>query len=184
MYVFTLINFFMAFYIRYYEDEVLLQKAEEIVPFLKSINKMTPEELDIVDKRISSLRSGTNRIYLDASKRRYLLAIGTAATTIEEFQKKSKTARTQKAPAVEETPAEPVKEEKDMEWKYYFLNFTLFQDENPQSFTFKAKIRNATLREAYDRMSAYLKEKHGEGCLVPEYSENAIRKEEIETGKE
>ncbi len=166
----------MAFYIRYYENEVLLQKSEEILPYLQSINKLTPEELDIIDKRIGKLRSGTNRIYLDAAKKRYLLAIGTTQTSIEEFQKNSKMARQQNTaeqaaePAAETPAAEPVQGE----WKIYYLDFALIENEQPVPYTFKAKIRNASLESAYNQMKAYLMEKHGDTCLVPELSEDAI----------
>lgn len=169
----------MAFYIRYYENEVLLQKSEEILPYLQSINKLTPEELDIIDKRIGKLRSGTNRIYLDAAKKRYLLAIGTTQTSIEDFQKNSKVARQQSgteqpaapaAPAAETDKAEPVKDG----WKIYHLDFTLIENEQPVPYTFKAKLKNASLESAYNRMKDYLLEKHGGTCLVPEISEDAI----------
>lgn len=166
----------MAFYIRYYENEVLLQKSEEIIPYLQSINKLTPEELDIIDKRIGKLRSGTNRIYLDAAKKRYLLAIGTAQTSIEEFQKNSKVSRQQSAAEQPAAPAvaSPKSEPEQGEWKIYYLDFTLIENEQPVPYTFKAKIRNASLESAYEQMKDYLLKKHGDTCLVPELSEDAI----------
>ena len=177
----------MAFYIRYYEDEVLVQKSEEILPYLQSINKLTPEELSIIDKRIVGLRSGTNRIYLDAAKKRYLLVIGTAQTTIEEFQKKAKAGARPQSGVKAEVPEEPANQAEPQkaesnDWAYYYLQFTIVEDEQPQLFTFKAKIRNASMQSAYQQMSEYLKGKHGDSCLIPEFSENIIWSEPIEKG--
>ncbi|MCF0186727.1 MAG: hypothetical protein HUJ98_09615 [Bacteroidaceae bacterium] len=168
----------MAFYIRYYEDEVLLQKAEEIVPFLQNINKLTPEELAIVAKHINKLRSGTNRIYLDSAKKRYLLAIGTAQTSIEAFQKNAK----KQPEAANANPTKsnaPVASAPAEGWMHYFMYFSLNEDEQSQSFIFKAKIRNSNTAQAYEQMSKYLKEKYGDRCVVPAFSEDTLWCEEI-----
>ena len=80
----------MAFYVRYFDAEALLPKEEDIIPFIASLNMLSPKEMNVLGSYMGKLKSGTNRIFLDKSKKKYILAIGTDKTDIADFQKNAK----------------------------------------------------------------------------------------------
>lgn len=154
----------MAFYIRYYENETLLSEAEEIEPYLVSLNCLSPKELEIVHKKLDTLRSGTNRIYLDGAKKKYLLVIGTNQTNIEDFHKNSKSVQ----PEVDPYDA----------WNIYYLDYMIQDQEECIPCCFKAKIRHCELEEAYTVMADFLKEKYVDAeLIIPPFSSEVIRVE-------
>ena len=150
----------------------------------------------VIESQVSKLRSGTNRIYLDASKKRYLLVIGTTQTSIEVFQRNAKARQQATASAAapsasassndtsankaEKDVSKPVEEESV--WQYYNLYFTLLEDEQAQSFIFKAMLRNASSNDAYSLMSEYLMKKYGDKCVIPDFSSEVIWSESIKKG--
>lgn len=175
----------MAFYIRYYEDEVLVPKAEDILPFLESLGKLTDDELTLIKNNVQQLKAGTNRVYLNSNKTRYLLVIGTAQTSLDDFRNKSKIRNKQQdaKPAAEQAPApapaatdatptvelsdKPATDTTDDEWNVFVLSFSKMVNDKMQPFQFRARVRKATLQSAYQRMSEYLQEKYGPNCEVP-----------------
>lgn len=174
----------MAFYVRFFNSEILLQKEQEILPYVTSLNMLSPRELDIVASYIGKLKSGTNRIYLDKNKKKYLLAIGTDKTDIREFQKNTKKEAKPAVNAVKpkvtysiKSVPVPVDVNKIYEgWKVYAVDYQRIEESGTLSpYTFRAKIKDVNLLQAYEKLTMFLKDKHGDKCNLPEFYPELIR---------
>lgn len=169
----------MAFYVRYFNAEALLQKESDIVPFMAEHNLLSPRELEVLKSYIGKLKGGTNRIFLD--KKKYILAIGTDKTDITEFQKNArKEARPAPKPKkVITKPAGISVKEPLKGWYLFSMEYSRIVGSANTSYTFKAKIKDACLLSAYDQMADYLAKKHGDNCVIPEFSQNLLKYEQV-----
>lgn len=166
----------MAFYVRYFDSEILLPKEEEILPYVASLNMLSPKELDTVASYIGKLKNGTNRIYLDKNKKKYILAIGTDKNDIREFQKNTKKEARPVAKPSKQKPAQPkpsapaVNPNKVLEgWMIYSIDYQKIEEGTVLPYTFRAKIKDVNLLQAYEKISMFLKDKHGENCSIPQF---------------
>ena len=169
----------MAFYVRYFDAEALLPKEEDIIPFISSLNMLSPKELNVVGSYIGKLKNGTNRIFLDKSKKKYILAIGTDKTDIADFQKNAKKeARPnnskQVKPAVPEMEFGKDETRINEGWYVYSLDYQRFEEGAYSPYTFKAKIKDDSILDAYQQMSQYLQQKHQDASLIPDFRPSLV----------
>lgn len=163
----------MAFYVRYFDAEALLPKDEDIITFMSELNVLSQREMEILCSYMGKLKSGTNRIFLDRSKKRYILAIGTDKTDIAEFQKNAKQ---EARPAQKPAKHEPKSSEKtvaavdqpNLGWFIYSIEYQRFEEGVYLPYKFKAKILDASLLSAYQQMADYLTSQHKE-CMIPDF---------------
>ena len=189
----------MAFYVRFFNEEALLSNEEEIIPYLDSLNMLSQKEMETVQAYLNKLKSGTNRIFLDQKKKKYILAIGTDKTDIAEFQKNAKKEARPNHANQHKSSADPLPESKPMPeyapeepfgeidpdaiipgWMYYSLLYTLNTPEGDVPYTFKAKIKDVSLFQAYDQMCIFLDEKHGQDCFLPDFYPEVLQVEPVE----
>lgn len=163
----------MAFYVRYFDAEALLPKDEDIITFMSELNVLSQREMEILGSYMGKLKNGTNRIFLDKTKKRYILAIGTDKTDIAEFQKNAKQeARPtpknvrQEQKASQKTAA--AVENPNLGWFIYTLEYQRFEEGVYLPYKFKAKILDASLLSAYQQMADYLTNQHKE-CMIPDF---------------
>ena len=163
----------MPFYVRYFDAEALLPKEEDIMPFIENLKMLNPKELNVLASYRGKLKSGTNRIFLDKSKKKYILAIGTDKTDISEFQKNARNGARPANPAPAEVPVNESLPLPDLDaintgWFIYSLDYQLMVDGEYVPYTFKAKIKDVCLGEAYNMMADFVWQKHGEACIIPD----------------
>lgn len=167
----------MAFYIRYFDAEALLQNEEEIVPFIGGLNLLNPREMDVLKSYMGKLKGGTNRIFLDKTKKKYILAIGTDKTDISEFQKNAKKDARPQQKVVGLVRVDNLEFPIDRQiegWAIFSMDYQRLEEGNAIPYTFKAKIKDACLLSAYDQMAAYLEDQHHEKCHIPEFRPNLL----------
>lgn len=169
----------MAFYVRYFDAEALLQKEAEIVPFIAGLNLLNQREMEVLRSYMGKLKTGTNRIFLDKSKKKYILAIGTDKTDIAEFQRNAKKeARVQPKKKADQKEKCPIDQPLDG-WFIYTMEYQRLEEGSVYPFTFKAKIKDACLLSAYDQMAQYLSDTHGENCVIPEFRPDLLAFEQV-----
>ena len=173
----------MAFYVRYFDAEALLPKEEDIIPFIASLNMLSPKEMNVLGSYMGKLKSGTNRIFLDKSKKKYILAIGTDKTDIADFQKNAKKeARPnnprQVKPAIRENESVIDTAKLNEGWYLYSLDYQRFEEGIYLPYTFKAKIKDVSLEGAYKKMSQYLMQKH-QDSLIPDFRPSLVTSEPV-----
>lgn len=168
------------YYVRYFNEEYILNSPEELKTFLLSHSLL--EDDSAFDERICHIRKGINKIMLDRSNKTYAIVIRTGKSTLEEFKGYIRISRVQDGgeSAKSESVSNISEPDKVLEgWKEYAMDYIRIESE-PTAYTFKARIRNATAKTAYTQMCNYLISIHGEEkCAFSEFSVGIIRISDI-----
>ncbi len=162
----------MNYYIRYFNDEVLVHTVEEALAFIRTIPGLavTPQFESDFRQYAESSMPYPKRYKVRA--RVYFIVIKTTAATIEEFKQHGKNAE-QPAEEVQDTPMIRYREQVKMrladERPGWYEGMITFKRVVPArqtgkfdycDTTFTARVKAHSAQECYDRIITYLQERN------------------------
>lgn len=153
----------MNIYLRYYDNEILVETVEEALDYLSTIPEITVDEFMEKDLRKYMASSASYAKHVKVSNRSYFIIIKTQATTMQAFKEAGTTRRDQQDSKVEEDEQRAYIQQERQGWYEASMMFRrvvthpVTGKSQYVDTTFRARVWANSVQHCYERVLDHLK---------------------------